>query len=273
MMNLKLNAGVVAGAVFDRLAPTYDVDFTDSLIGRAQRNAVWKEMEQTFHSRDNILELNCGTGEDAFFLAGHGISVFACDASEQMIARAEQRLRQQSTPLPVVFCHLATERLAELAPELQFDGVFSNFSGLNCTENLAAVASSLADLVKQRGSLLLCTSTRCCLMEMIYYLIRREPSKAFRRLKGYTQASLAGATLTVYYPTVREMRNAFRPHFQLKSVMGVGVCIPPSYLESWARHNSRTFDLLCRAETYFANLPFLRASGDHVLLRFEKVSA
>jgi ubiquinone/menaquinone biosynthesis C-methylase UbiE len=78
-----------AGAVFDRLAPSYDSEFTDSIIGRAQRNSVWKVLLRTFHAGDNILELNCGTGEDALFLAQHDISVFSCDASQAMILRAE----------------------------------------------------------------------------------------------------------------------------------------------------------------------------------------
>ncbi|HTF69211.1 MAG TPA: methyltransferase domain-containing protein, partial [Edaphobacter sp.] len=82
-----------AGAAFDRIAQDYDQKFTDSLIGRAQRDAVWKVLRRTFRTNDNILELNCGTGEDAIFLASNGISVFALDASPQMISRAEQRLQ------------------------------------------------------------------------------------------------------------------------------------------------------------------------------------
>src|SRR5579864_3034344 len=80
------------GAAFDQIAVEYDELFTDSLIGRAQRDAVWKVLTRTFKSNHNILELNCGTGVDAIFLGGKGVSIFACDASQQMIAIAEQRL-------------------------------------------------------------------------------------------------------------------------------------------------------------------------------------
>src|SRR5580698_3055292 len=137
-----------AGAAFDRLAPIYDDKFTDTLIGRAQRKAVWKVLLETFQTGNNILELNCGTGEHALFLAQHGISVMSCDASQEMVTYAEQRLKAQPVPLPVVFCHLPTERINELAPAPRFDGVFSNFSGLNCIQDLAPVAASLSHLVK-----------------------------------------------------------------------------------------------------------------------------
>ena len=264
--------GIVAGAVFDRLAASYDHDFTGSLIGRAQRNVVWKVLLKTFHPNDNILELNCGTGEDAFFLARNDISVFACDASQQMIARADQRLSVNSLAHLVVFCHLPTERIAELDSAISFDGVLSNFSGLNCIEDLKPVATSLAKLVKPGGHLLLCLSTRFCLIEILYYLSHGQVSKAFRRCKGHSIAQLNNVPLPVYYPTLRTLRRTFAPHFKLRSHIGVGVTIPPSYLEPWAQRHPYFFRILCRLETLFANLPFFRTTGDHVLLCFEKVT-
>ena len=271
-MTAKLSSGIAAGAVFDRLAEAYDRTFTESLIGRAQRNAVWKRLLQTFQLNDNLLELNCGTGEDAFFLASHGISVFACDASQNMIACAEQRLAHMPSAPPITFCHLSTERIAELAPIQCFDGVFSNFSGLNCISDLASVAVNLSALVKPGDHLLLCLSTRICLMEILYYLLRLNPAKAFRRVRGRSEAAIEGAPLTVFYPTLRAIRRAFSPHFRLRSRTGIGVAIPPSYLEPSVRRHPHLFRLLCTLETLLAGIPVLRTTGDHVLLCFQKVT-
>ena len=52
-------------------SPSYDDLFTRSAIGRAQREVVWKILFRHFDPGDHILELNCGTGEDAVFLARH----------------------------------------------------------------------------------------------------------------------------------------------------------------------------------------------------------
>ena len=229
-------------------------------------------LTRTFRANEKVLELNCGTGEDAIFLAGNGISVFALDASPQMIARAEQRLQHSSPQIPVVFCELPTERIGELHPETQFDGAFSNFSGLNCIADLDAVASSLAGLVKQGGRLVLCFSTRFCLIEILYYLSVGQWRKAFRRCKGYSEVTLDGMQFTVYYPTLRKIRQSFAPDFRLDSCTGIGVTVPPSYLEAWARQHPRLFLLLRRLEERLAALPILRSTGDHVLLCFEKVS-
>ena len=80
-----------AGIAFDTIADQYDDIFTHSLIGRAQRNVVWEVLKKTFRRGDRVLELNCGTGEDATFLSKIGVSVHACDASERMIAVAKKR--------------------------------------------------------------------------------------------------------------------------------------------------------------------------------------
>lgn len=260
-----------AGIVFDQIAPGYDQIFTESLIGRAQRDAVWKVLTSTFKPNDNILELNCGTGEDAIFLGSRGISLFACDASQQMIAVAERRL-QQSPSLPVVFCHLPTERIRELNPETMFDGAFSNFSGLNCIDDLGAVATSLTDLVKEGGHLLFCFSNRFCVIEVLHYLMRGQWQKALRRWNGHTIAAFGDLRLPVYYPSLRQIQRYFAPHFTLRSYIGVGVAIPPSYCEDWARRHRNVFRVLCSMEKIFATLPVLRLTGDHVLLCFKKVS-
>ena len=261
-----------AGAAFNRIAQDYDQIFTDSLIGRAQRDAVWKVLTRTFRKGDEVLELNCGTGEDAIFLAGKGISIFALDASRQMIARAEHRLQRNSAQIPVVFCELPTERIGELHPETQYDGAFSNFSGLNCVADLGAVASSLGGLVKPGGRLVLCFSTRFCLIEMLYYLALGQWRKALRRCKGSAQVMLDGVQFTVYYPTLRGICESFAPDFRLYFCTGIGVTVPPSYFEPWARRHPRLFLLLRRLGEQLATLPILRSSGDHVLLCFEKVS-
>ena len=52
---------------FDSLAAKYDDLFTRSMIGRAQRGVVWDALIDTFEPGAHILEVNCGTGEDALF--------------------------------------------------------------------------------------------------------------------------------------------------------------------------------------------------------------
>lgn len=260
-----------AGMAFDRIAERYDELFTRSLIGRAQRDAVWRCAARTFAAGNHILELNCGTGEDALFLSRLGAAVTACDASHQMILQARQR-RELSAPHSAIhFETLPTEQLAELESPARFDGVFSNFSGLNCVADLAAVAEELSRRVVPCAPLLLCFSSRICLWEMLFFLSRGEFRKAFRRCGGEAKASFEGISIVVQYPSVGELRRIFSPWFVLRSCTGIGVAVPPSYVESWARKHPGLLKYLRLIDEKICQWPGFRAAGDHVLLCFERI--
>jgi len=70
---------------FDTLAPSYDATFSDTLIGRYLRGRVHTRLEAYFQAGDQVLELGCGTGEDALYLASRGVQVLATDVSEGML--------------------------------------------------------------------------------------------------------------------------------------------------------------------------------------------
>jgi SAM-dependent methyltransferase len=264
-------SGHQVGLAFDSLADTYDDIFTRSLIGRAQRDAVWNVVRQTFKSGDNVVELNCGTGEDALFLARLGASVVACDASERMISVAIRRHMMEAPRSSIRFHLLATERVGELTSSGPFDGVFSNFSGLNCVADLNTAARQLADIVRPGARLLFCLSTRVCLWETFWFLVGGEPAKAFRRWKGKTVAALGDFNLEVHYPTLGALRKIFSPFFTLRFCTGIGVAVPPSYLEHWAREHESTLARMKSVDKTISVWPGFRTIGDHMLLCFERM--
>jgi ubiquinone/menaquinone biosynthesis C-methylase UbiE len=258
---------------FDSVAPSYDDMFTRSLIGRAQRNSVWHVLAKVFTSGDRILELNCGTGEDAIFLSRHGVSVLACDASERMVEVARHRVLLESLDEKVQIKQLPTEHLGTLSQLAQFDGVLSNFSGLNCVADLVTMAPLLARLVKPGAPIVFCLCTRFCLFEIIWFLLHGKPRKAFRRTSGRAVAQLGGYQVQVQYPTVRELRKIFSDGFKLRSYRGVGIFVPPSYAESWARRYPQILGILESIDRLVCDLPGLRVIGDHFLVCFERVAS
>ena len=272
-MNSESRAATIspAGLAFDDIAADYDATFTNSSIGRAQRDAVWRILTRTFHPGDHILELNCGTGEDAVFLGRHGVSVYSCDASATMVQTAAHRLAAEPGITNVSFHHLPTEHIGVLLSELRrFDGVISNFSGLNCVADLQPVSKNLAELVRPRAQLVLCFCTRICLAEIVYFLVQGQPRKALRRCSGSTVAQVGDRATQVYYPTLSQLRETFAPEFVLRECKAVGLAIPPSYLESTFAAHPRLLKILCRFERLLAPLPILRVIGDHMVLRFER---
>lgn len=262
-------------APFDALADAYDQTFTNSEIGIAQRDAVWRELDATFRSGQRILEINCGSGVDAIHLAGRGVSVLACDSSPRMIEVARRRAAQAGYEHRVEFRVLATENIRTLGQgeePAQFEGVLSNFAGLNCVENLVDVAAHLVRLLRPGARAVLCLFGRFCLWEILWYMAHGRADKAFRRFRtGGVLAHLNdGVRVRVYYPSVRNIAHALAPGFRLRSVKGIGVAVPPSYLEPWARRCPRTLALLAKADRRIESWPLIRSMADHVLLTFER---
>ena len=77
---------------FDNYAEHYDEHFTNSLIGKAQRQQVYSYLSTlNYFTNKKILEINCGTGEDAKVFSEHKSHVTATDISEKMIAFAKRK--------------------------------------------------------------------------------------------------------------------------------------------------------------------------------------
>jgi SAM-dependent methyltransferase len=262
----------IYSAPFDAIAERYDETFTTSKIGRAQRTAVWKKLGEIFRAGDRILELGCGTGVDACFLADHGVKVVACDNSRQMITVATRRVTEGGK-LSFVHLHLlATENIANLQNGGPFNGAFSNFGALNCIQDLRQFARDLAILLKPGATALLCWMGPCCVWEIAWYLAQGNPGKAFRRFRrgGVTARLAERAEVRVHYPSVRSLARSFAPEFRLRSINGIGVSVPPSYLEALANRFPRFFDLSLRADLFLGHCPGIRALADHILLEFRR---
>jgi ubiquinone/menaquinone biosynthesis C-methylase UbiE len=261
-----------ATQAFDRMAEHYDDLFTNSVVGRLQREVVWEALAKAFVSGHSVLELNCGTGEDALFLAKRGAGVVACDASSRMIAIAKEKAARDLAGARIRFEVLSNERLHCLQFACQFDGVLSNFSGLNCVGDLPQVATQLGRLVKPGGRALLCLSTRVCLWEILWYLCHGNFRKAFRRIPGRTVAHLQGIAVSVLYPSKRSVCKAFTPWFVLRSTQAVGLFIPPSYMEEWSARHKRIIATLQRLDGLFRSFEVFAFLGDHVLYEFERTA-
>jgi ubiquinone/menaquinone biosynthesis C-methylase UbiE len=241
----------VSAAAFDRVAPRYDAEWTATPVGRAQRAQVWRLTDRLFLRGDCILDVGCGTGEDAAHLAERGVAVHAIDPAPEMVRRAASR---GSFTTEVA----AAERLGSVTAV--YDGALSNFGALNCVEDLRAVAAGLAARVRPGGRVALCVIGRFCLWELLYYAARLRFRKALRRVLHRTVTSSLG--VPVHYRSVRELRGAFAGDFFFECWTGIGLLVPPSYvaLPAWLVRALNAMDRVV------AGWPILRGLADHRLV-------
>jgi SAM-dependent methyltransferase len=255
---------------FDILAPDYDDQFDASLLGSLMRRAVRRRLDARFAPGDRLLELNCGTGEDAVYLGTRGVRVFATDASQGMVDVACRKVERAGLVDFVQVGRRSIEDVAEGAlPDIRpFDGLLSNFGGLNCVTDLIAVARGLADQVRPGGIAVVCLMGPLVPWEWGWFLLRGQPATALRRLKP---GGVAWRDIRVRYPTIRAVRRAFSPGFRLRRAAALGALLPPTYVESWASKHRRFVQWLDSLERKVEAAPFLPWLADHYVLELERV--
>ena len=254
---------------FDALARDYDAAFTDTLLGRTLRRALWRWLDRAFSPGSHVLEVNCGTGEDALHLAGRGVRVLATDASPGMLEVARAKLGNARLASNVEVRELGIEQLDALAHRYggALDGAFSSFGGLNCVGDLAAAASSLAALLRPDARVVLCVMGRMVPWEWAWFLGRGQPGNALRR---FTPGGTQWRGTTVRYPSIRATRRAFQSQFVVRRVGALGVLLPPPYVNAWAVRHPRVVERLDRWERRIEQWPVVPWLGDHYLLELER---
>jgi 2-polyprenyl-3-methyl-5-hydroxy-6-metoxy-1,4-benzoquinol methylase len=256
---------------WDHAAETYDHDFVNTLIGQTRREAVWRDLDRFFSAGDRLLELNCGTGIDAVHLASNGVEVVACDIAPRMIELARRHAAGAQLRERIDWRVLPTEEIGALFEEGPFDGVLSNFSGLNCVADIGAVARNLSRLLKPGGRVLASMMGRSVPWEFAWFLAHGEARKAMRRFGRAPVCHLDAGGLQIQCPRVKEIARQFAPEFALRGWKGIGILVPPSYMEAWARRFPRTTLALAGVDRWLARVPGVRGMADCVLLHFERV--
>jgi SAM-dependent methyltransferase len=254
-------------SAFDSAATAYDVGFTRTAIGAAMRRAVWARCAAHFSPGSRILEMNCGTGEDALWLAGRGVQVLATDVSPAMLRVAAAKLEASPTPAAVRFQRLAWEDLENFTAG-PFDGVLSNFGGLNCVADLGRTARALGPKLRVGATAILCIMGPIVPWEWLWFLGHGDPAKAFRRLR---RSGTPWSGITIHYPSIAKTRRAFATEFRVSRISALGALLPPPYIEKWIGRYPRALAALDRIERRFETQWPLPHLADHYVIELQRL--
>lgn len=256
-------------AAFDDLAASYDATFTDTPLGRLLRDRVWARVDPLVGPGTRVLELNCGTGEDAAHLASLGAVVLATDAAADMVAATRAKADRRGVGERVATAAIAIESLDVLDVDPfggPFDLVLSDFGGINCVADLPRIGPALARLVRPGGSVVLVVMGPVVPWEWGWYLVRRQPGRAFRRFRRSTE----WRGMTIRYPSPRTVARALGPAFRVESVAPIGVVLPPSYVGEWVAARPALLRTLARWENRVDRVPGAAWLGDHYLVHLRR---
>ena len=221
---------------FDTYAADYDASFTHSHIGRWQRAQVWKALASYLDKPKRILEVNCGTGVDALWLAAQGQTVLATDISPRMIEICRQKLKHQTPAGKIDFQVADFLQISTLAQGESFDLIFSNFGGLNCVDEKVTRQFSeiCGQLLRPGGHIFLVYISKSCLWERLYFRYRGEKEKATRRqTNGPVVSKVEGQAVPIWYYDVAQLKRLYSDSFVCIHQFPIGLFVPPSYLEDW----------------------------------------
>lgn len=255
---------------FDKAANSYDEEFTYSSIGTIQRNQVWKYLNEEVVDKQSIkiLELNCGTGEDAVRFAQKGHEVVATDISENMLKVANEK----SDNLQISYRVLDLNKIEEFEGGKDFDLVFSNFGGLNCVSSdaIRKLGEVVSKMLKPNGRFVAVVMPEFCLWETVYFLLKGRWKEAFRRAKEYAMANVSGEQVKTYYFSPGKFKKLNADHFTTEILKPIGLHIPPSYLENFLKRRPALLNLLDKLDTVFARYSWQAYLSDHYYIQFSK---
>lgn len=252
---------------FDSVADNYDGPLGNNALIQRMRDRTMDAVTARIPSGSSVLDLGCGTGLDAEFLARRGYRVTAIDWSPEMVRRAALRIASADVCEMVRVRQLGIHEMDQLRAH-SFAGAYSNLGPLNCVPDLADAARSLAKALQPGGKLIASVIGRVCPWELAMYAGKGQWARArVRFAEGFVPVPLNGQTVWTRYYSPGEFESVFvAAGFRRLSLRSLGLLVPPPYMDAFAARHPRVIDTLRGAEDRIAGWPVLRGWGDHFLI-------
>lgn len=255
---------------FSNISHDYEMlDKTSGLI-LWMRNKVRTHFASTLNEKDNILEINSGSGIDAVFFAKNGYRVHATDVAEGMVNYVKSKIVSKDLQ-EYLTCEMLSFNNLDKLKNRHYNRIFSNFGGLNCSpiDELETVFYSFKEILKPQGSVTLVIMPRICLWE--FFKIFKGNSTAFRRLnKNGVLANIKGEKVRTYYHSARKIKTMLEADFENFKIENISFLGPTGNRNDFCERHPFIFKILSSFDTISNKIPFLRGYGDYYILTAER---
>ena len=262
-----------AATAFNKQSVLFDDIYSTNTIVQYKRKRVRDHLDKLIRPKSKILELNAGTGEDAVYFAQRGHHVHATDISQGMQKILAQKILSASLADKVSSELCSFTQLEKLKDKGPYDIIFSNFAGLNCTNELEKVLRSFPALLNPGGIITLVLLPKFCLWETSLFL-KGKFKTAFRRFFSTAgrEAQVEGEYFRCWYHSPSTIKKHLEKEFDMLALEGLCTLVPPSYIENFAEKYPKTFNALkYKEDKWKAKWPW-RSIGDYYIISFKKKS-
>jgi ubiquinone/menaquinone biosynthesis C-methylase UbiE len=266
-----INNEELAEAAFTTQSSIFDNIYAGNTIVHYKRERVRRHVLQYLAPDSYILELNSGTGEDAIYFAGKGHHIHATDISRGMQQELKRKVTANGLQDRINNEICSFTELHLLQNKGPFDHIFSNFAGLNCTDELGKVLDAFDDLLKPGGKVTLVILPEFCLWEFLL-LFKGKFRTAFRRFfsnKG-SKAHIECTYFKCWYYNPSFVVKRLKNNFDLLSIEGLCTIVPPSYIEGFAEKRPSTYRWLRDKENQLKSRWPWKYIGDYYIISLQK---
>lgn len=264
-------------AARDQMAARWDDLFgSGNPAAAAIRERYFTEATNRFGPGTWILNLGCGTGEDAVALASQGVRVWALDWSPRLLAATEARASAAGVSERVITRRLAPSQagllLEDGVPPERIDGVLAPWGALNLEADLPATFDALYRLMRPSALLVAGLLNRRSLFGAMGAVADGRVGEGLRRLRGADDAPQSWSVaadlpaLPVHLPSEAELKAIYGTRFALERAEPLGLLTPPAGEGRLGGRAGGLLGRLGRVERALSALPPMRTFSDQTLL-------
>ena len=267
------------GEGYDRLAPSYDAEIGGNLVGRRMRRIFRQAMLETFPRNSRLLEIGCGTGSEAIWLAGLGYEILATDNSQRMLDQAFSKAQRRQVTEAVDFRKLPAGSVGLLTNDYgseSFDGAYCHAGALNMEPNLSSVPEQLQALLRPEGRFLCSVVNKASLFETVFYSLVLKPRKGFRRLGNVIPVPISRVeplnafVVQSRFYSPNDLKGMFSPNFTLEALRGMQILLPPANLTREYEAFRPLFGVAEWIEERLSDRSPFNSWGNHSILTFRR---
>ena len=254
-----------AHEAFTKQSPEFDEIDDQSPIIKWMRERTYLHIKKHIPPNAKVLEVNSGTGIDAFTIANWGHEVLATDAAEGMLQQLNIKKSNYSGKGNVEIQKLPFDDFHTLKQQ-GFTYMFSNFGGLNCLDDFTKITHHLPSVLEKGALVTWVLISPYCLWEWLF-AFKGKFGLAFRRLKRKNvKAHLEGVEFPTFFFTPSEVKADFGERFELIDLEGLATFTPPPYLDWIAKKHPKFYKKLTSLDEKTSRWPVLRTIGDHYII-------
>ena len=258
---------------FDSASEEYDYTIRRNYINSWIRKRSINQLYKITHADDVLLEIGCGTGAEALRISEHVKRIVATDISEKMLDLLKQKVEARRLGHKIIAAKARAaeiDRIKGLLPDGEVRVAYSFNGALNCEPDIDHLPFQIASVIQEGGYFLCSIRNTICLSEALAHSLVLQFNKTNARKDQPNMVSVGGMDIPSFYYSPTRFADIFRPHFRVRTMIGLPAFLPPAYLSDYYLRTGSVRTILEKMEVVLGDrFPFNRL-GDQTLFVFQR---